>query len=193
MDIWDENKLAIFIMFFIPGFICVKMYGLIYPSQRKDAGFLLYDAVTYSCINYALWSWAIYLIETYGVHPVYKAMFYFFIMFLSPILIVFIWNYIRSLEIIKKLICHPSESAWDYVFSQRKRYWVEVFLKDKTVVAGYYGGRSFASSALVNEHIYLEERWIIDSDGAFERKVERSAGVIILHSEISHIEFREEN
>lgn len=193
MDIWDENKLAIFIMFFIPGFICVKMYGLIYPSQRKDAGFLLYDAVTYSCINYALWSWAIYLIEVYGVHPVCKAIFYFLIMFLSPILIVFLWNYIRSLEIIKKLICHPSESAWDYVFSQRKRYWVEVFLKDKTIVAGYYGGNSFASSAPVNEHIYLEQRWIIDSDGAFERKVERSAGVIILHSEISHIEFREEN
>ena len=191
MDIWDSNKLIIFIMFAIPGFICVKIYRLIYPSQGRDAGLLLYDAVTYSCINYAALSGLIYFVESSDVNQIGKAIFYFFVVFIFPIIMVLIWKKIRTVEFVNKLIFHPSDSPWDYVFSQRKKYWVEVYLKDGSVVAGYYGSKSFASASPEEKHIYLEQRWVTDQAGAFERAVNRTAGVIVLHSEISHIEFRE--
>lgn len=190
MDIWESNKLILFIMFVIPGFICVRVYKLIYPSQGKDSGTLLYDTVTYSCINYAALSFFIFQVESNPVPPLWKNLFYFFVLFISPILMVFAWKKIRSYEKIKTLIFHPSDSAWDYLFSQRNKYWMEVFLKNGEVVAGYYGSKSFASASPEEKHIYLEQRWVMGSDGEFERPVDRTAGVIVLHSEISHIELR---
>ena len=49
---------------------------------------------------------------------------------------------------------------------------------------------SFASSAPAEEQIYLEETWVLNEKGGFERKKNTTAGVIILASEISHIELR---
>ena len=79
------------------------------------------------------------------------------------------------------------------MFAQRKPYWVEVFLKNGNVIAGLYANNSSASSAPAPEQIYLEETWVLDVDGKFERAIADTAGVIILTSEISHIEFRKCN
>ena len=85
---------------------------------------------------------------------------------------------------------HPTEKPWDYVFSQRKSYWVKVVKNDRTIIGGKFSDKSFASSAPAPEQIYLEESWVINNNGGFERVKNTSAGVIILTSEISHIELR---
>jgi len=56
-------------------------------------------------------------------------------------------------------------------------------------VAGKFGPNSFASSAPCEEQLYLEEEWVLNEDGGFERHAEQSAGVIILSSEIRSVEF----
>lgn len=37
MDIWEVDKLILFIAFVIPGFIALKMYELIFPGEEKDS------------------------------------------------------------------------------------------------------------------------------------------------------------
>ena len=85
---------------------------------------------------------------------------------------------------------HPTQKPWDFVFQQRKFYWVEVTLKDGQKIAGKYCDKSFTSSAPAPEQIYIEELWVLGDEGEFIRKVNDSEGVIILHEQISHVELR---
>ena len=105
-------------------------------------------------------------------------------------ILAFIWKWLRESEKFKNNIHHPTQKPWDYFFSQNKCYWVKVILNDGNIVAGYFGLNSFASSAPAEEQIYLEQTWKLRDDGSFERAINNTAGVIILTSEISHIEFR---
>jgi Family of unknown function (DUF6338) len=192
MDIWDLNKLTIFIAFVIPGFISIKCYELFFPSA-KDASDKLIDAVSYSSINYALLILPIITIEKSSIKticPLTYYIFYIFVFFIAPIMWVIVWKYLRTSQFFQKNIPHPTQKPWDYVFAQKKPYWVKVVLKDGTVVAGLYAYKSFVSSSPAQEQIYLEQTWIINDNGGFERAKNDTAGVIILTNEISHIELR---
>ena len=98
--------------------------------------------------------------------------------------------YIRTRDFFQRNAPHPTAKPWDYVFAQRKSYWVKVTLKDGTVIAGRYGDKSFASSAPAPEQIYLEQTWVLNNNGGFERAKNDTAGVLILSSEISYVELR---
>lgn len=52
MDIWDTNKLILFIAFVIPGFVSLKTYELLVPANMKDSDKRLIDAVAYSSVKY---------------------------------------------------------------------------------------------------------------------------------------------
>ncbi|NOH86018.1 hypothetical protein F0249_19775 [Vibrio sp. 03-59-1] len=197
MSIWEVDKLQLFIMFVIPGFISIKTYELLYPSQLRDSSKQIIDAVTYSCINYAVLYWFIVDIESAtgssslkSAHPNLYIFFYIFVLLIFPVILAFLWKHLRESETFKANLHHPTQKPWDYFFSQNQCYWVKVVLNDGTIVAGYFGPRSFASSAPAEEQIYLEQVWKLSDDGAFERAVNNTAGVIILTDEISHIEFR---
>ena len=76
----------------------------------------------------------------------------------------------------------------DYVFSQRKPYWVIVTLKDGKKIAGRYDAASFASSIPHPEQLFLQENWELNSDGGFERARVETAGIIILATDIETVE-----
>lgn len=193
MNIWDLDKLFLFIMFVVPGFISLKAYELFFPGQPKDSSKQIIDAITYSCINYALLFFFILKIEKSGyatTYPNLYFLFYFFVLFISPVILVLVWKRLRSTSFAQKNAPHPTAKPWDYVFLQRKSYWVKVVKNDGTIIGGKYSEKSFASSAPASEQIYLEESWIINDKGGFERVKNNSAGVIILSGEISHIELR---
>lgn len=193
MDIWDANKLSLFIQFVVPGFISLKWYQLAFPGASRPAGDQLIDAIAYSCINYAIW-----YIPMYHAQETVKSsgwslclvIFYILVIFISPILLVELWKRIRQSRAFQKNAPHPTSKPWDFVFSQRKMYWMKVTLKDGTVIGGRFGEKSFASSAPADEQIYMEETWILDKEGAFVRCKNKSAGVVIVSKEISHIELR---
>lgn len=194
MDIWEADKLILFIAFVIPGFISIKAYQLICPGNERSTSDQLVDAIAYSSINYALLIFPIISVESgilKEVHTSLYYLFYIFVLFIAPIIWVLVWRYLRTREFFLRNAPHPIEKPWDYLFSQRKPYWVEVFLKNGTVIAGLYSSKSCASSAPAPEQIYLEETWVLNENGGFVRAVNRTAGVLILSSEISHIEFRE--
>ena len=192
MDIWDENKILIFIAFVVPGFIAIKFYELLYPSRFADSSKQIIDAISFSCLNYAFLIFPIYLVESHGIsysNPVLYAFFWTFVLFVAPVLWVIGFKALRHCEWVQKFIPHPVQKPWDFVFSQRRCYWVVVTLKNDQRIAGKYGQNSFASSAPHAEQIYLEEEWLLNVDGGFDRPTDQSAGIIIVSSEILSVAF----
>lgn len=194
MAIWELDKLPLFIAFIIPGFISIKCYQLVFPGTEHPTTEQIVDAVAYSSINYAILIPLIIGVENSVLkanYPVLYYVFYMFVLFLAPIVWVFLWKYLRTRDFVQNNVPHPTAKPWDYVFSQRKPYWVKVTLKDGTVIGGRYAENSFASSTPAEAQIYLEETWVLNGNGGFERKKSRTAGVIILSTDISHIELRD--
>ncbi len=192
MDIFQTDKLVLFILFVVPGFIGLKTYELLFPRIPKNSFDQLIDAVAYSSINYALLLWPIFEIERSGIkssQPTIYVAFYTFVLLGAPILWACLVTKIRTINFFQSALPHPTAKPWDYVFGQRRQYWIIVTLKEGKQIAGRYGGQSFASSSPAPEQIYLEETWEINSDGGFERARIDSAGIIILASDITTVEF----
>lgn len=194
MDIWSIDKFQIFIAFVIPGFVSLKAYDLLIPSEAKDSTKQLVDAIAYSCINYALLFWPIYEVETNNVslnYPRLYITFYAFVLLIAPVVWVLLFKWLRISEYFQTIMPHPTSKPWDYVFAQRKPYWVVVTLKDNRKIAGRYEDSSFASSSPAPEQLYLEESWCLSDEGGFDRKKNNTAGVMILSPDIVMIEFFE--
>lgn len=193
MRIWELDKLILFIAFVIPGFVSIKCYQLLFPGTERPTSDQLVDAIAYSSINYAILLIPIIFVENSSLKENYIYLyyiFYTFVLLIAPIIWVVAWKYLRTHNLFQRSAPHPTAKPWDYVFSQRKSYWLKVVLKDGTTVAGKYGAKSFASSAPADEQIYLEESWILNDNGGFLREKNNTAGVIVLSKEISYIEFR---
>lgn len=194
MDIWETNKLLLFIAFAVPGFISLKSYEILCPSGSKSGGDRLIDAVAYSCINYAVLFLPIRWIEDSGSIrrcPIAYYLFYLFVFVIAPFLWALFWKKLRATEFFQRSAPHPTAKPWDFLFEQRKPYWVKVVLNDGSIIAGRYASKSFASSAPADEQIYLEETWILGEGGEFARKVDRTAGTMVLAKNISYVELRE--
>jgi len=196
LNIWELDKLFLFVAFVIPGFISIKAYEILVPSESKDSSKQVIDAITYSCINYALLLWPILEVEASSLSEAHSSLykiFYAFVLFVFPMVWVLIWRWVREREFFQKNAPHPTAKPWDYVFSQRQWYWVIATLKNGNKVAGKYAGKSFSSSNPATEQIFLEETWVLNEDGGFERSRTNTAGVIILADEISIIELFQYN
>lgn len=193
MDIWQKDKLLLFLAFFIPGFISIKVYDLLVPSERRDFSKSIFEAVGYSSLNYAFWSWLIFLMHTgdfYSYHKIWYYVFFFLIIFVSPVIWPVLFFKLSSRSFISKYIVHPIKKPWDYVFGKRESYWVIVHLKDGRKIGGRYDTDSFASSYPSDEQIYIEEAWILDDQGSFNKRIEDSKGIIVFGSEILAVEFK---
>lgn len=193
MDIWELDKFILFFAFVIPGFISIKAYQLLFPGTEKESSGQLIDAIAYSSINYAILIFPIISIESGNLQescPFLYHFFYILVLFIAPIIWVLLWKYLRTRDFFQRNAPHPTAKPWDYVFAQRKSYWVKVTLKNGTIIAGRYADNSFASGAPAPEQIYLEETWILNDKGGFQRAKNNTAGVIVLSDEISHIELR---
>jgi hypothetical protein len=191
MDVLDPSKLVLFIAFVIPGFVSLKAYEALGLGSPRGTNQQIIDAIAYSCLNYAILSVAIISVESFGLRsrsPWIYGAFWFFVLFVAPIgLTCAVWM-LRHSELVLKAIPHPVGKPWDFVFSQRRPYWVIVRLKDGSKIAGRYDSDSFASSSPQPEQIYLQEAWHLNHDGGFDRARTDTAGIILLGSEIVAIE-----
>lgn len=189
--IWTPEAVQLFILFVVPGFISIKAYELFFPTSETDSSKKIIDAISFSSINFAILYVPISLIENSEAKIFCLLgyfLFYLFVLFLAPLLWVWIWRKIRLSNWFQSSAPHPTQKPWDFVFSQRKEYWVIATLKNGKKIAGWYGSNSFASNSPANEQIYLEHSWEINADERFERKYEQTAGVIILSKEIETLE-----
>ncbi|MCW2278689.1 DUF6338 family protein [Heliophilum fasciatum] len=183
-----------FLFFFIPGFISIKVYDLLMPGLPRDFSQAIYEAIAYSSLNFAAMSWMIWPLVTGNVlmvNPARGAVELMVILMIMPVIWPLLIIHLSRLPWVARYIVTLKRRPWDEVFSDRQHYWVIVHLKDGRKIGGKYGDNSYASVFPENEQIYLEELWQIDDHGAFDRKVERSQGMIILNTEIVAVEFFE--
>jgi hypothetical protein len=52
-----QETLALFLLFFVPGFISLKTYDLFVPGERRDFSKSIYEAVAYSALNLGVLFW----------------------------------------------------------------------------------------------------------------------------------------
>ena len=64
MDIWEPEKIILFLAFFMPGFISIKVYELIVATKRHDFSNSVLEAIGYSVLNFTVLSWLIILISS---------------------------------------------------------------------------------------------------------------------------------
>jgi hypothetical protein len=191
MDIWETNKLILFLQFFVPGFIAIKVYDLFVPGEQRDAKQTVLDATAYSCINYAALSWLIYIDfhrNLSGQNPFLHGIILILVLLLFPVVIAVGYFKLRTTRFFGKYTVHPVKKPWDYVFGKRESYWVIIALTDGTQIGGMYDTDSFASSFPAEEQIYLERVWEVEGQ-QFINPVHRSKGVIISGKNINWIQF----
>ncbi|WP_353112421.1 DUF6338 family protein [Salinisphaera dokdonensis] len=189
MNIWTPDSLVLFVAFAIPGFVASKTYEILVPSEGSAK---LIDAVAYSCAIYAVVGAPLYLTARSDWslnHPVWLSLLFAVVLFVLPILGALAWWQLRKAQLFQTFAPHPTSNSWDFIFSQRKSYWVKVHTAGGKIYAGCFSSKSFASSTPAEEQIYLEESWLLDDQNGFDRVKNRSAGVLILKSDISAIEF----
>ena len=181
-----NNESVIYILLlFLPGFIFIRSSTLLVASNDSDFSKKWYDAVAYGIIFSGLTYIAYLLLNSYihvYIFPVVG-------MVIAPFISPFILQYLRTKPFFHERILRPEVSAWDYIFSSKKSYWIIIHLKDGRNIGGVYSSNSFTSAFPYKQDIYLEELWKLDENKKFVEKIERSAGIWIVSDEISSIEF----
>lgn len=192
MNIREIDKALLFIVLVLPGFVSIKVYDLIVAGDKRDFSKSIVESIAYSVLNFAALSWLIILISKNSFSQDHEFLFWLSVI---CIFIVFpaIWPClflrISKFNIFKKHFLIPINQPWDKVFSNRISYWVIVYLKNGKTIRGKYATKSAASAYPKERQIYLEEVWTPGKTGGFGKKVNRTQGVIIFESEISHLEF----
>lgn len=192
MNIWEVDKVFLFITIVLPGFISIKIYDLIVAGDKRDFSKSLVEAISYSVMNFGLLSWLILIISAESFAKDNQNLYFLslaLIFVICPIIWPFIYVSLSKLKIFKKHFLAPVNQPWDRVFTNREAMWVVVHLKDNKTVRGIYGLNSSTSAFPRERQIYLEEVWTKGSNGGFGKKVARTKGVILFESEISYIEF----
>ena len=192
MNIWELDKVFLFLVLVLPGFISLKVYDLVIASEKRDFSKSIIESICFSVLNFSALSVLLVYISTSDFvanHPVQYWASIILIFLIMPILWPFIFLRISNTAYLKKYILSPYKQPWDYVFSKKEVMWVVLHMKNGRVIRGKYGKKSFASSYPSERQIYLEELWKGGSNGGIKSKVKRTSGVIISQDEISHIEF----
>lgn len=192
MNIWEPDKLILFLTLFMPGFVSIKVYELIIATKRHDFKNSFIEAVGFSVLNFAALWWLLLIISSPDFsksHPVLFSIFVCSIFFLFPALWPIIFVNLSKWKHISKYIISPISMPWDFVFSKRKSAWVIAHLKDGRKIGGRYSTNSRASAYPNQRQIYLEELWALNERGGFSKPIERSGGAIFFEDEISIIEF----
>lgn len=186
--------LAVFVV--VPGFLAMKTYDLTVPSERRNFGNSLIEVFSFSLINLVAWSWLLLFVDlrtfpedrpliTYALSVV--------IILVSPVVLAVLLRKVLDAQQLGFLV--PSPTGWDGFFSRRERCWVLFHLKDEegTVVGGFFGPDSVASSHPNKQQVYVEEMYRVDQETyEFGEKVEQTRGAIISAEDCYFVELYKE-
>jgi hypothetical protein len=193
MDIWQsENSLSFSSC--LLGFISLKIWDLLVPSERRDFGKSIVEAIAFSAINFALLFWLVEYVSTPNLAQTARLRYVaanLALFFLFPAVWPVLVLWIMKRPLLAAHIVNPIQKPWDFVFSRREPAWVIVHLKNGGVIGGKFGSKSFASSYPAKEQIYVEELWRLDDQRNFINRIERTKGSIVLGEDILAVEFFE--
>lgn len=192
MDILSVDKLVLFLFFFVPGFISLKFYQLLFADEKVDFSKSLYEAIGLSCINFSIFFWVIYYINRPAFvesHPFYYYLITILIIFITPLILTWLLSKILKSRLFGRFFISPEKVPWDWHFSKREAFWVIVTLKDGKKIGGKFGLSSSASTFPRPNEIYIEDIWKLDANQKFLFSIKRNKGVLITGDNILTIEF----
>ena len=180
----------LFIALVLPGFISLKLYSFIHPSEAKALKDSLIEAIAYSAINAALMWWAIVWLITAG-NPWIQYALVVLVFFLAPALWPFAVERCLSWAENANLILKRPQTAWDDFFLRRQACWIIVHLADGRRIGGYYGAKSYATLYPQSGHLYIEELWRLNPEtGEFEERIQNSGGILLRPNDYHLVELK---
>ena len=179
-----ENMAQLLMILVAPGFISLKIWGLIHPSQKIQISESLTEAIIFSSFNYIVTIWLSFLVK-----DTHFAWIYFVAaMIVFPVLWPILLKRILNSTFLKKKIISIIPKSWDYFFSRKECCFMLIHLNNGRIIGGLYGPDSFASSYPEKEDLYLQEVWKVDEEGNFIEKISGSKGVLVHYDVIEYIE-----
>jgi Family of unknown function (DUF6338) len=182
MEALSPANLLLFLAFVMPGFLSMRVYGLLHPIEKISLKENVLEAIAFSIANFAIMSWAIFRLidaDGFAASSFNWYVLILLVFFVAPIT----WPVLLhvSLRALAKhgMILQRYATAWDDVFLRREPYWVVVHLKDGRRLGGRYGGKSYATLYPNPGHLYLEELWRLDDHAAFLERIPGSKGLIL--------------
>lgn len=186
MNIWEMNKVILFLALFIPGFIIIKIYDLVFPNSTRDFSKYWFDAVAFGALHYGICY--IFMTVTYSQIILTNSIIFIWLILIPTCYPILLYGIVK-IGLFQKFFIHPIQRPWDYFFSRNKCYWMLIHLKDGSKIAGKYDKNSFASSYPDAPEILLEEIWVINELDEIIEPIQPRRGAIILGSEIKRVEF----
>ena len=198
MQVDSATALFIALTFVVPGFIVHSTLSVLVPRREDRTELSFARFLTLSAFNYAVWSWLVYLLLTsqwLRDRPAFWSLCWALIILPGPVLVGLIWGIVSQREWDRRILLrlglqpvHPIPTAWAWRFGTMKTgHWILVRLKDGSQVAGYFGGKSFASSDPAERDLYVEQVWSIEN-GRWTKE-SPGKGILLSRGEISSIEF----
>ncbi len=187
------DAIYITIAFIIPGFVFSTIRNQFVTGQERQGGEQVIRFLTYSTLNYALFSGVIYFFLGNYSSVVVRAGLWFFVILVAPAVAGIVSGASIQNDWARKIFhrfklypVHIVPSAWDYKFGRMEPQWVFVVLKNDTKFAGLFGGHSFASTDKGERDIYIEQVFDVDDSNKWTAT---KKGLLIGAGEIRTIEF----
>lgn len=191
------SAVLVIVAFVIPGFVASRIVSLAYSRSGISEGQTVLEAITLSCLNYAMLSWLLALawIRHWYQNPAVLAAIIFGTLFVVPVVVALIFLRVSDSDWGLRVrlafgMAHPVLKAWDTFFRRGQNCWVVATMKGGRVFAGYFGPNSYASSFPAEEDIYLE-KLCKTFDGKIVEVAEFTAGGIIQMKDVETLEFFE--
>ncbi len=191
MDALKNFDFLLVLFFVVPGSVSMRVYGLLRPTEPGPLKENIYEAITFSVINYVLMEWAVPLARAYGGTPdgtIPRLLLLAAAFVVVPAMLPIFLNLgLQWLER-RRRILRRAKTAWDDFFLRRQSCWVIVHLKDGRRLGGFFGERSFAGLYPNSGHICVQELWKLGANGEFESKVDGTQGIVLRPDDYQMVE-----
>lgn len=190
------------VVFFIPGYVWQRVFAAFVPRASQTERAWLMEALAASCVVHGVSGGVIYLavLQGWPLHHSFRfAGVCAGILFVLPAVLGFL-SAMASLREWPRHVAewvsggalrpiHPIPEAWDYQFSKTLPVWVRVHLRDESVIGGFFGERSLASSNPERRDLFVERVFLLDENRVFKDPVAGSRGMWIRGEDIKLVEF----
>jgi hypothetical protein len=173
LDQLNSGSVWLFVFIVLPGFLSMRVYGLLRPMERITLKDNILEAIAFSIVNAALMMWAIRLLIApafFDQYPVWSYILFVATFLIAPTLWPFLLVGLISFLENKNIILSQQPTSWDHFFRRRQGRqgcWIVVHLRDGRRLGGKFGRNSYASAYPTPGHLYIEQLWRLDEDGRF--------------------------
>lgn len=187
----SPEAIPLVLLFLVPGFIAMKVYGLLVPARERHWGAATIEVFSYGSLNLGLWWWLVMLVqrvEFSSRQPLVFALGTIWILVVFPVLLAILAWRLRRTRFARRWITHPLPTAWDFFFASRQPCWILFHLKNGKRFGGFFGEDSFASSFPAAPDLYVQDLWRVDEFGRFRERVPGNLGMIVRYDDCHHMQ-----